>query len=214
MTGSTEAIQRVLSEARVSTYLAASTDLDHALELYLWNAEISAAFMVPLHICEVALRNSVSDVLTSVYGEDWPRSPGFIRSLTNPRMGFNPTVELTTTAGRFPTTGKVIPELKFVFWQKLFTRRFDGRLWNLHLLEAFPHLDGGKGVHDHRGAMYGDLETIRKLRNRIAHHEPIFSRDIASDLDTICGLVAARCGETESWLRAHEKVTGLLDERP
>lgn len=214
MTGSTEAIQRVLSEARVSTYLAASRDIDHALELYLWNAEISAAFMVPLHICEVALRNGVSDVLTSVYGEEWPRSQGFIRSLANPQRGFNPTAELTTTANRFPTTGKVIPELKFVFWQRLFTRRYDGRLWNPHLFEAFPHLDDGKSAREQRRALYESLETVRKLRNRIAHHEPIFSRDLASDLDTVCGLIAVRCGETENWLRAREKVTGLLGERP
>ncbi len=62
-------IQRVLSEARVSTYLAAA-DLDRALELYIWNAEISAAFMVPLHICEVSIRNSISDALASVYGDN------------------------------------------------------------------------------------------------------------------------------------------------
>jgi hypothetical protein len=34
---------------------------------------------------------------------------------------------------REPTTGKVIPELKFVFWQKMFTGRHDVRVWDPHL---------------------------------------------------------------------------------
>lgn len=214
MSESTEAIQHILSEARLSTYCAATHDLDHALELYLWNAEISSAFMVPMHICEVSVRNGVSDVLTPIYGDRWPWSDGFIRSLANPVSGFNPTTELRKAADRNPTTGKVIPELKFVFWQKMFTRSFDGRLWNAHLQESFPHLASGPSIASHRYAIYRDLEAIRKLRNRIAHHEPIFNRNLAAELDRICALVAARCSETEAWLRARETVTELLTRRP
>ena len=214
MSESTEAIARVLSEARLSTYRAVTADHEQALALYMWNAEVSAAFMVPLHICEVSTRNGVADVLSVVYGDRWPWSAGFVRSLTDPRMGFSPTREINTVAERFETTGKVIPELKFVFWQKLFTSRFDGRLWEPHLLAAFPHLDSALAAKHHRSVLYDDLEVVRRLRNRIAHHEPIFSRDLASDLETICQLVAARCGATEEWLRAKQHVSRLLDEKP
>ncbi|WP_246183114.1 hypothetical protein [Mycolicibacterium grossiae] len=40
--------------------------------------------------------------------------------------------------------GKVIPELKFVFWENLFTRRHDGRLWNRHLRTVLPNLDASQ----------------------------------------------------------------------
>lgn len=43
-----------------------------ALELYAWNALVSAALLMPLHICEVVLRNAVADALQSVYGTNWP----------------------------------------------------------------------------------------------------------------------------------------------
>lgn len=53
----------------MSTYEKAvkSSGLDDpaALALYVWNAEVSGAFMAPLHICEVVIRNAVSDALAA-----------------------------------------------------------------------------------------------------------------------------------------------------
>jgi len=58
--------------ARMATYeLAAAVTGDEdpaALALYAWNAQVSAALLAPLHICEVVIRNSVSDALEMVYG--------------------------------------------------------------------------------------------------------------------------------------------------
>ncbi|MFX7776723.1 hypothetical protein ABTJ98_22060, partial [Acinetobacter baumannii] len=71
------------------------------------------------------------------------------------------------------TTGKVIAELRFVFWQKLFTGRHDVRLWLPHIAAAFPLAPAGNAA-SLRGRIYDDLEALRRLRNRLAHHEPIF----------------------------------------
>ena len=50
----------VISAPRFATYLQAKQGhVDQALELYAWNMEVSAAFMVPLHLCEVAIRNAI-----------------------------------------------------------------------------------------------------------------------------------------------------------
>ena len=99
-----------------------------ALELYDWNAQVSGAFMAPLHICEVVMRNAVSDALTAVYGARWPWSSVFEASLPASAAGYNPRGDLQRARTAHQTTGKVIPELKFVFWQKMFTSRHDGRL--------------------------------------------------------------------------------------
>lgn len=62
-------IKASLSAARVGTYEAyvgghAGVDqTKKALNLYMWNAQVSAAFLVPLHICEVVTRNALSEVL-------------------------------------------------------------------------------------------------------------------------------------------------------
>lgn len=95
-------------------------------------------------------------------------------------MGFNPTKDLITARQNKATTGSVIPEFKFVFWQTMFTSRFDVRIWDPHLRAVMPHLDPSKTVQQLRGLIYTELEQLRKLRNRIAHHEPIFMRTLAS----------------------------------
>lgn len=74
-------IHRALSPARISTYAAAThchgPDDPAALNLYLWNAQVSAAFLTPLHLCEVVLRNAVDDALAAKYGAAWPWASAF-----------------------------------------------------------------------------------------------------------------------------------------
>ena len=61
-----QTIKDALTAARMSTYeaaTAATPQLAGALALYAWNAQVSAALMAPLHICEVVIRNAVADAL-------------------------------------------------------------------------------------------------------------------------------------------------------
>lgn len=48
--------------------------------------------------------------------------------------------------------------------------------------------------------VYSELELIRKLRNRIAHHEPIFQRNLATDFQKIHDLIAVRFPITAAWM--------------
>jgi len=117
-----KAVTDALSRARMGTFETAvgiSSNSDpRALALYSWNARVSAALLAPLHICEVVLRNAVSDAIEVVYGPRWPWQIGFEQSLPAPRTGYNPQRDLQNARSRVSTTGKVIPELKFVFWQR------------------------------------------------------------------------------------------------
>jgi hypothetical protein len=208
-------INQALSAPRMATYeRAVVAEADYlpvaALELYDWNAQVSGAFMAPLHICEVVMRNAVSDALTSVYGALWPWSPVFEASLPAPPFGYNPRRDLQRNRAAHPTTGKVIPELKFVFWQKMFTSRHDGRVWSPHLMQVLPNLDRTKTVAQLRGEIYHDLEHVRLLRNRIAHHEPIFKRPLRDDLYKVTDLVRFRCATTATWMMDAQWVTQHL----
>lgn len=212
-----QAVKNALAAARLSTYEAATTAmpaLPGALALYAWNAQVSAAMMAPLHVCEVVVRNAVADALAAVYGADWPWSPVFIRSLPQPAQGYNARADLQKMAAAQPTTGKVIPELKFVFWQTMFTSRFDDRIWTPHLRVVMPHVNAHKSVSDLRGLIYGELDQLRKLRNRIAHHEPIFKRNLHDDFHKIHELIRQRCPITAAWMSQHQQVTGLIQAKP
>jgi hypothetical protein len=211
------AVKGSLSAARLGTFEASTITLGEenleALELYAWNARVSAALLAPLHVCEIVIRNAASDALDTVYGARWPWSPVFEQSLSDPRIGYNPRRDLQNSRTRAATTGKVIPELKFVFWQKMFTGRHDVRLWNIHLSRVLPNLDPAKSVGQLRHAIYEDIEQIRNLRNRIAHHEPIFKRDLRDDVDKMISLVESRCRVTAAWMMSNQGASAILRER-
>ena len=212
------AVSAALSLPRMSTYVAACAGATDsclaALELYAWNASVSAAMLAPLHVCEVVMRNAVADVLESVYTDRWPWSQAFERSLPDPTQGYSPRRDLQAARRSATTAGAVIHELKFVFWQKMFTSRYDTRLWDRHLLRVLPNLDDKRTVPALRESVYSDLEQLRKLRNRIAHHEPIFSRDLAADLDKIVELVRLRCSITAQWMCDNQQADTVIAAQP
>ena len=89
----------------------------------------------------------------------------------------------------------------------MFTSRHDVRLWNPHRMRVLPNLDPTKTIAQPRGEIYDDLEHVRLLRNRIAHHEPIFKRDLCGDLDKVTDLIRFRCVTTAAWMTAAQWVT-------
>ncbi|OLP44427.1 hypothetical protein [Rhizobium oryziradicis] len=207
----------VISAPRFATYLrAAGNNRSDALALYQWNLEVSAAFIVPLQVCEVAVRNGVVEALEKVHGANWPWSNGFIRSLPIPKKTwhYNPQTDLQTVASRMPTAGKVVAELKFAFWEKTFTAGQDLRLWVPHMQSAFPGVPAGTPIPMARANAFAALQAVRALRNRIAHHEPIFTRDIQAEYQRLHDMIHWRNPTAASWMDRIQKVTTLIPLRP
>ncbi|TVO55943.1 hypothetical protein FHP91_11955 [Denitromonas halophila] len=200
----------------MATYETVTGGLDQAaaLKLYAWNAQVSAALLAPLHVCEVVIRNAVAEAIEAQYGPKWPWSPSFERSLPDPTIGYSPRKDLLSARRSATTVGKVIPELKFVFWQKMFTARYDQRLWSPHLQTVLPNFDLAMSVTALRLKIYHELEQIRTLRNRIAHHEPIFTRNLVDDFQKIADLIALRCAVTAEWMVKNQHALALINHRP
>ena len=214
------AIRRVLSAARLSTFEQYQTqsgrplNANEALQLYTWNVQISSAFMNPLHIGEVAVRNAVAQAIERKFGNRWPWSQGFERSLPNPSRGYNPRKNLTEAKHRQETAGKVIPELNFVFWQRMFTSRFHQRIWQEQIKRFFPNAPQDWSEQHLQKSLYRELDKIRRLRNRIAHHEPIFSRDLTDDFQGLEKIIRWRCSETADWMLRNQQVEPLIQQCP
>lgn len=69
-------LQRGISHPRFQTYLtAAKNNTVLARELYVWNRDLSAAFLADIAILEVALRNAMHDAAAAVWGEHWYSRP-------------------------------------------------------------------------------------------------------------------------------------------
>lgn len=96
----------------------------------------------------------------------------------------------------------------------MFTRRYDNRIWDGHLRRVLPNLDPALPVQTLRQQIYRDLEQLRLLRNRIAHHEPIFTRNLADDYRKILELVDYRCAVTAAWLDDNQQVAVVIKNKP
>lgn len=82
------------------------------------------------------------------------------------------------------------------------------RLWRPVLHKAFPHAKlPRKDVHN-------PLDQLRLLRNRIAHHEPIFQRPLADDYQSILLILSWICPDTAAWITHHSTVPAILAARP
>lgn len=208
-------IPHILSEPRFATYLRyCKNNRKDALRLYQWNLELSSAFVIPLHLLEISIRNTVVEALEGVHTSNWPWTQGFIISLPNPKSGYSPRKHLQEIAQRQPTMGKVVAELSLVFWEGMFTRRHDSRIWNERIKPLLENAPPELSVKQIRATVHDDLRKIRVLRNRIAHHEPIFSRDLTADYETIYRLLLWRSAITSDWMNDIQTVTKLISEKP
>lgn len=206
-------VRQALSPPRISTYLHAlqvrPPSLDKALELYVWNGQLGAALLTPISVCEVVFRNAVDDALTALHGPNWPWIQGFYLSL--PQRGREALVEARSKPTSI-STGKVIAELSFGFWENMFKASFDAALWTPHLAWVLPNL--AMPAYLGRGHVHTELVKLRKLRNRIAHHEPLLTLNAQQTMNDLQSLIALRCQDTAAWMAQTNDLSALLAARP
>lgn len=201
----------LLSRPRLAPYLTVTSgDPVGALELYNWNAQISSAFHESLHYVEIGLRNAMDRQLTVLVGcrggMPWYLDP-VVPLRTPARRKIEVARAHATRDGGPEIHGKVVAELMLGFWCSLLADEYNRRLWQPCLQYAF---DGSV----RRARLHAALDELRRLRNRIAHHEPIHNRRLHDDyhraLDTadrISPLLGAR-------IRHTSRVPSVLADRP
>jgi hypothetical protein len=208
------ALERALSPERLSTYLAAAHG-DHAtaLQLYVWNTEASAALYGPLQALEIVVRNAFHRELAAVYGAAWYDNPQ-VPLTPFARARVADAKDALRRAGRPLDPGRIVAELSFGFWERLLTHGPPGKLnyemalWRPALHRAFPN------SRRRRVDVHKPIPTLRDLRNRIAHHEPIFGRPLAAEYQTILEVTGWICADTRAWVVHHSTVPTVLAARP
>lgn len=195
-----EALERTLTRERLEKYLSLTgQDLDGALKLYEENTRLSESFYTPLQCVEICLRNCLHEQLTARYGDEWYRSQEAPLSSDSRRIIFDAMEELRKD--RKPVIpGQVVAELKFAFWVGLLGPGYDATLWRGGLYKAFL-ADGGRP----RKVVHGRFNFIRRFRNRVAHHEPIFDRQLFQIHTEIIEAIRWMCRDTANWAAYHSR---------
>ena len=209
-------IEAALSHERLQPYLdAAGGDRVRALRLYLWNTAVSAAFYGPLQGLEVVLRNAIHRQLSERYGSAWYANLDV--GLDRGALGrIRQAVSELARDGSPNDIPRIVATLSFGFWVSLLgsggrlesgrKANYEMTLWRPALRQVFAH----RATLTRRQA-HGPLNELRILRNRIAHHEPIFARNLTAAHARILEVIGWLSPGIQTWIAHHSRLPALLE---
>lgn len=180
-----------LSTARFARYAQwAAGNVDLAERLYTYNVHLSERFYPVLHGLEIALRNRSADALEAAFGPAWLDhsvvcdKPYLISCIADARTVLKKTLKPDTT-------DNIVAELSFGFWAGLYSA-------NQQRWAALRPIFRSAAIQ--RKHVASRLNDIRRLRNRIAHHEPILAMPLSSLKEQMIELTKALSIETFRWV--------------
>ena len=205
-------LEEAFSPRRMQTYLdAAEGNHGNAAWLYARNAQLGAAFHGPLQALEVALRNAMHARLEERFGSQW---------YTNTAAGLDSHAQdsvarVLRSGVRVQSADQFVASMSLGFWVRLVGRggsvngcrraNYDRTLWRPALHRVFP----GRS----RREVHGRLDSLRQLRNRIAHHEPILDRDLNRDYGVLLEVVGWISSDVCGWIERHSSLEDALRAR-
>lgn len=203
-----------VSSPRLAPYVGVTSSADQALALYSWNLQLAAALMLSLHMFEICLRNRLATYLTTKYGPNWPYSTAALRQMTGSdrrRITLLIADLQTSHRGRAPTVDEIIAHISLGFWASLLTRSYSVPLgWHGPGLRIMypndPTMD--------QPTAYRLANSLRVLRNRIAHHEPVHHWPVAQLRSDADRLLAAMCAGSHAFVHAGCDVSSVLARKP
>lgn len=207
-------IEKYISPERFAAYVNyARGDKWVAIRLYERNTEISGALYGVVQALEITLRNAIHNILTDQLG-----GPEWYESFSLAEFERKTVEEAKKKVIDRPaplTPGRVIAELTFAFWGRLFSDSYDKTLWVPHLRKIFP-----LKLQNNRRFIHGRLVELKTLRNRIAHHERLICgrqkvrQDYADILETIGWINPTIRQWVESTNCCQERFTKPLPQKP
>ena len=178
---------------------------------YKANLALAESLYTSLSVFEVTLRNALSKELERMMGrKDWyavfPSNPA-LKSLTSE---VTVAIRHISQRGEMVSPDKIIAELTFGFWVTLLNSEYELSLWK-SLRLAFPHMPKKDRK---RKNVSSPCNALRKLRNRVFHHESIcwdldYITDIHNRLVMVLGWINT---DMPSWLDEVDHFCKVVDE--
>jgi hypothetical protein len=179
------------------------------MALYAWAGQMASSLFELVAHLEVMVRNAMDDALADHFDDAGCGIPWFLR--TPPA-----TAEIGDAVERVrdrlrqqnrDTRHQIIAGLTFGFWSGMLGRKHE-ELWRSALRHAFPRSDGT------RKQVGVELEAIRKLRNRLAHHDSILHVDIPFEVHRIHRVASFLGEDAATWLETVDRTGATYRQRP
>ncbi|WP_016889208.1 hypothetical protein [Mycobacteroides abscessus] len=215
--GQAAGIDGLLGEARLARYLDRySGNRVLARRLYTWNLAAASALWGPIHVLEIAVRNALHDRLVERTGRgDW-WADTHVHLCNNEREAIDSAIATLQRRGTDEPSGdQVVAATSFGLWVGLTGEgiprdrvlSYETTLWQPRLQHAFPHRENRR-----RKYIHAKLDDIRVLRNRIAHHEPIYRsplQNLYDDIREIAGMVHPGARQ---FIESHSRTQEVIDQ--
>lgn len=236
--GQANLVLNLTGSARLAPYLCeARGDVERARELYLWATDLAGALFSTIAFVEIGLRNAMdrklrewNDRQGAEYNADWAlgkgaapllselitdkslsRAQNFARERVRQRSKGHPRYMAQVTHD------DVVSNFMFGTWVYLIKPRDRTQpqqcqqLWRDCLSQAFPLADCSDAGRD---KLADQLMRVRKLRNRVAHHENILAVNVLSRLGDMLGVLALIDRELPDLAMENNRVRSLVSADP
>lgn len=210
-----EDFKKTISSPRLRVYESHCANAHQTVELYFFNIKLSESFLTPIEFCEVTLRNAVAEILILKYGDEWFSHPTLKRALT-----LNKLKELELVIEKFKTQGvefgsdDIVASMNLSFWEHFLSKKFYSTIWRGQVSYIFPYMEEKIEEAEFLEKLRLAVNAVRKIRNRIAHHEEIVFKHKLGQRYTEClFVVRSRSMTTLKLLEESQQVVTCLMER-
>lgn len=199
----------MISEQRIGPYRVNVTDSELVTYArYAWNLALCESLYPALNGLEIALRNSIHNAAAYRFSDEY----WFDRlQLSKTQKALKSARDRLSWDGKKrenATAGDLVSQLNFGFWAGLFDSQYEQFLWTRLLRPVFPHIPRSERSERSRNRLSRRLHSIRLMRNRVFHHEPVWNHP---DLETLHGRVL----ETIGWISLEmRRFIEMLDRFP
>ena len=198
-------LEQALSLERFARYLAwAQGDRERAVDLYILNTQLSECLYIPLQMLEIALRNRIHAVMSAALHDKWYDEPQCQLSSSQAEQVAKAKADLSYE-GKQATPGRVVAALTFGYWTAFFNTAYE-ELWRRELRRIVTK-PPAKPLR--RKDFSSQLTPIRRLRNRIAHHEPILEQNLPRHLGNMVQVTEWLSPAAATWCRTHCRFDSL-----
>lgn len=226
----------LVSEARFAEYLTWLKERPHLSEnrdltnaatgLYFWDMHVSSSLLPSISFTEVILRNAMNEAICNFFATD--PEEGWIELVDD---GIDLTdrdretvsgeyARMSRRLRRAPTGNEFVGKSTLGIWVMLLDRGDSGpgrgslnyhtQIWGRYLNEAFPLYGRSREDRVRGRARVALLERVRQfsvIRNRVAHHNPMFRKDVPRTVENMAQILAYIDGEASTHLLDNEMAT-------
>ena len=164
-----ESIEKSILEERLAAYKADGASNETALARYIYNIELSKSLYPIINIFEVTLRNSIDKALAKFFdAKEW--NDVMLLTETERRMIDEAKTKIVQKNQTY-SHSRLVSELTLGFWVALMGKKYNSQKFQFFIIKNILH--GCPSEQKSTAAVQKNLNEIRFLRNRIAHHRRI-----------------------------------------